>query len=99
MLSFNDVKKILKPQNEVYAGMQIVPINKIVGSEGRYQDFDNHFLPRTNLLKSRWARVDEAHLNDIVLPPIQLYEIGGLYFVRDGNHRVSVAKMQRNNFV
>ncbi len=99
LLSFNDVKKILKPQNEVYAGMQIVPINKIVGSEGRYQDFDNHFLPRTNLLKSRWARVDEAHLNDIVLPPIQLYEIGGLYFVRDGNHRVSVAKMQGVEYI
>lgn len=99
LLSFNDVKKILKPQNEVYAGMQTVSIKKIVGSEGRYQDFDNHFLPRTNLLRSRWARVDEAHLSDIVLPPIQLYEIGGLYFVRDGNHRVSVAKMQGVEYI
>ncbi len=99
LLSFNDVKKILKPKNEVYAGMQTVPIEKIVGSEGRYQDFDNHFLPRTNMLKARWARVDEAHLSDIVLPPIQLYEIGGLYFVRDGNHRVSVAKTQGVDFI
>ncbi len=99
LLSFNDVKKVLRPKNEVYAGMQVVPIVKIAGSEGRYQDFDNHFLPRTNMLKSRWARVDEAHLNDIVLPPIQLYEIGGLYFVRDGNHRVSVAKMQGVEYI
>lgn len=99
LLSFHDVKKILKPKNEVYAGMQTVPIEKIVGSEGRYQDFDNHFLPRTNILKSRWARVDEAHLQDIVLPPIQLYEIGGLYFVRDGNHRVSVAKIQGVSYI
>ncbi len=94
LLSFNDVKKILKPQGEVYAGMQTVPISRIVGSEGRYRDFDNHFFPRTNILKERWERVDEAHLADIILPPIQLYEIGGLYFVRDGNHRVSVAKAQ-----
>jgi transcriptional regulator len=99
LLSFNDVKKILKPQNEVYAGLKVVPIKKIVGSEGRYNDFDNHFLPRSNELKQRWMNVDEAHLSDVVLPPIQLYELGGLYFVRDGNHRVSVAKAQGVEFI
>jgi hypothetical protein len=99
LLSFNDVKKILKPKNEVYAGMQTVPIERIVGSEGRYQDFDNHFLPRTNILRQRWERVDEARLNDIILPAIQLYEIGGLYFVRDGNHRVSVSKAQGVKYI
>ena len=99
LLSFNDVKKILKPQNEVYAGLKVVPIKKIVGSEGRYNDFDNHFLPRSNELKQRWMNVDQAHLSDVVLPPIQLYELGGLYFVRDGNHRVSVAKAQGVEFI
>jgi hypothetical protein len=99
LLSFHDVKKILKPKNEVYAGMKTVPIQKIVGSEGRYQDFDNHFLPKTSNLRQRWERVDEAHLSDIVLPPIQLYEIGGLYFVRDGNHRVSVSKAQGVQYI
>jgi hypothetical protein len=99
LLSFHDVKQILKPKNEVYAGMQTVPIDKIVGSEGRYQDFDNHFLPRVNNLRQRWERVDEARLTDTVLPPIQLYELGGLYFVRDGNHRVSVAKAQGVSFI
>lgn len=94
LLSFHDVKKILKPQNEVYIGMKTVPIDRIVGSEGRYRDFDNHFFPRNSILKERWERVDQAHLDDIILPPIQLYEIAGLYFVRDGNHRVSVAKTQ-----
>jgi hypothetical protein len=79
--------------------MQTVPIDKIVGSEGRYQDFDNHFLPRASNLRQRWERVDEAHLTDTVLPPIQLYELGGLYFVRDGNHRVSVAKAQGVDFI
>lgn len=99
LLSFNEVKKILKPKNEVYAGMQTVPIEKIVGSEGRYRDFNNHFLPRTNSMRQRWERVDEAHLSDISLPPILLYEIGGLYFVRDGNHRVSVAKAQGVSYI
>lgn len=99
LLSLNDVKKILKPKNEVYIGLKTVPIKKIVGSEGRYNDFDNHFLPRSNELKQRWVNIDQAHLSDIVLPPIQLYELGGLYFVRDGNHRVSVAKTQGVEFI
>jgi hypothetical protein len=94
LLSFNDVKDILKPKNQTYKGMQIVPVNLIVGSEGRYRDFNKFFLPRAEHLRSRWERVDEASLKDITLPPIQLYEIGGVYFVRDGNHRVSVARTQ-----
>jgi hypothetical protein len=74
--------------------MQVVPINLIVGSEGRYRDFNKYFLPRSSHLRNRWVRVDEARLTDRILPPIQLYEIGGVYFVRDGNHRVSVARSQ-----
>ena len=99
LLSFNDVKDILKPKNEVYRGNQVVPVELIVGSEGRYHDFNKYFLPRKEHLRQRWQRVDEAHIRDIILPPIQLYEIGGVYFVRDGNHRVSVAKAQDVEFI
>lgn len=94
LMSLADVKKMLKPQNEVYLGIKVVPLKNIVGSEGRYKDFDNHFFPKNQHLKYRWEQVDKAHINDIILPPIVLYEIGGLYFVRDGNHRVSVARLQ-----
>lgn len=94
LLSFNDVKEILQPKNQFYKGMQIIPVRLIVGSEGRYQDFNRYFLPKSEHLRSRWERVDRAQLKNITLPPIQLYEIGGVYFVRDGNHRVSVAKSQ-----
>ncbi|MDR2596371.1 MAG: transcriptional regulator [Treponema sp.] len=99
LLSFNDVKEILKPKNESYKGNQIVPIKMIVGSEGRYHDFNKYFFPKKEHLRYRWQRVDEAHIRDIILPPIQLYEIGGVYFVRDGNHRVSVARMQNVEFI
>ena len=92
LISFSDIKQLLKPSNEVYKGMQVVPINLIVGSEGRYRDFDNHFFPKSLHLKERWEHIDMAHLQDVNLPPISLYELGGLYFVRDGNHRVSVAR-------
>jgi len=99
LLSFNDVKDILKPKNEVYMGNQTVPIKMVVGSEGRYHDFNKFFLPKREHMRYRWQRVDEAHIRDIILPPILLYEIGGVYFVRDGNHRVSVAKMQGVEFI
>lgn len=94
LLSLQDVRELLKPKGESYVGMKTVPIELIVGSEGRYRDFDKTFLPRYEYIRKRWENVDKAHLKDIILPPIKLYEIGGVYFVRDGNHRVSVARTQ-----
>ena len=94
LLSFNAVKDILKPRSEVYRGMQVVPIEKIIGSEGRYQDFNRFFLPRSEHMRLRWESVDRAKIVDIPLPAVRLYEIGGVYFVRDGNHRVSVYRYQ-----
>ncbi|MBQ5998494.1 MAG: transcriptional regulator [Treponema sp.] len=99
MISLKAVKKLLKPESETYVGMQVVPISKIIGSEGRYKDFDNQFFPKKSIIKERWEHVDEAIINDIVLPPIKVYELGGLYFVRDGNHRVSVAKAKGVEFI
>lgn len=99
MISLKAVKKLLKPETETYVGMQVVPISQIIGSEGRYKDFDNQFFPKKSIIKERWEHVDEAVINNIVLPPIKIYELGGLYFVRDGNHRVSVAKAKGVEFI
>lgn len=99
LISFSDIKKMLRPKNEIYKGMQVIPVEKIVGSEGRYHDFDNRFFPKSMHLKTRWEHIDMAHIQDINLPPITLYELGGVYFVRDGNHRVSVAKAKGIDFV
>ncbi len=94
MLSLREVRATLRPTGESYRGLQVVPIDRIVGSEGRYADFNKQFLPRHEHLRRRWTRVDEAHQQRVNLPPIRLYEIGGVYFVRDGNHRVSVARAE-----
>lgn len=99
LISFSDIKKLLKPKEETYKGMQTVPVKLIVGSESRYQDFDNKFFPKKMHLKARWEHIDMAHIKDINLPPISLYELGGVYFVRDGNHRVSVAKAKEIEFI
>lgn len=99
MISFGEVRKVIKPQSETYIGMKVIPVDKIVGSEGRYKDFDNQFFPKRSIIRERWEHVDEAVIKDIVLPPIKVYELGGLYFVRDGNHRVSVAKAKGVEFI
>lgn len=99
LLSLQEVRALLRPTRETYRGLQTVPIARIVGSEGRYQDFDRTFLPRHDHLKGRWVRVDAAHHQQLILPPVTLYEIGGVYFVRDGNHRVSVGRLQGVEFI
>ncbi|MBI9102539.1 MAG: transcriptional regulator [Spirochaetales bacterium] len=94
MLSFYDIKSLIKPKAEFYMGMQTVPLDKIVGSEGRYHDFNRAFLPKREHLRSRWRSINVAAIEDVYLPPVKLFKIGEIYFVRDGNHRVSVARLR-----
>jgi hypothetical protein len=73
-------------------GTRMVPLDQIVGSVGRYRDFTRTFLPRAGISPERWARVDAIMHSLEGYLPIELYKIGEVYFVRDGNHRVSVAR-------
>jgi len=70
----------------------MIPVDKIVGSVGRYKDFTRDFLPRNIEMAPRWARIEDALDSPEGLPPVEVYKIGGVYFVADGNHRVSVAR-------
>ena len=92
LLSLDDVRKALHPESESYRGYTTVPIDRIIGSEGRYKDFSRTYLPRRESSRGRWTSIDRAHQRQVVLPAVNLYEIAGYYFVRDGNHRVSVAR-------
>lgn len=92
LLSLHDVRKALRPTSEDYRGYKTVSIDKIIGSEGRYRDFSRRYLPKREESRTRWTSIDRAHQRDIILPAVNLYEIAGYYFVRDGNHRVSVAR-------
>jgi hypothetical protein len=94
LLSFDEVKSALGAVEQVYLGMRTVEVAKIVGSVGRHRDFDRAFLPSKDDLGARWKRIDEMMHRAEELPPISLYKIGDAYFVRDGNHRVSVAHQQ-----
>lgn len=100
LVSFDEVKRSLKTFGENYRGIQTVPVEKIVGSATlRYHDFDGAFLPRQNRTKTRWRNIDQAHYEEVYLPPVQLYQIGEVYFVRDGHHRISVARERGQAFI
>ena len=99
LLAFEDVRRQLKLQSQHEGGLHAVPIEQIVGSVGRYRDFDRAFLPRQVATRSRWESIDRANIEDVPLPAIELYKIGGTYFVKDGNHRVSVARERGQAFL
>lgn len=99
MLSFEEVRARLNVRGQRYIGHQTVLVDHIVGSEGRYSDFDRRFLPRSRAIKRRWANISRAMLNKEYLPPVDLYKIGDIYFVRDGNHRVSAARDQGQEYI
>lgn len=92
LVPFEEVRTRLNIRGSAYRGLQHVPLNKIVGSEGRYADFDRRFLPLQTTTRDRWTSVDVAHYTDVFLPPVELYKVRDVYFVKDGNHRVSVAR-------
>ncbi len=93
LLDFNDVSQRLRLKNAIYRGVHNVPLNKIVGSVGRYHDFTNSFLPASDRMRDRWQRIARLTLDpNRTLPPIEALKVGDWYFVRDGNHRVSVAR-------
>jgi nucleotide-binding universal stress UspA family protein len=92
LLSFEQVRQTLKAQGSASRGLQDIPLDAIVGSVGRYTDFTRDFLPLGDASEQRWVRVNVAAHEQSGVPPIEVYKIGEVYFVLDGNHRVSVAR-------
>lgn len=92
LLPFEEVRQKLHLRQVQYLGLQDVSLDLIVGSVGRYRDFTRAFFPRQAGLKQRWQRIDRLITTGSGFPPVELYKVGQIYFVHDGNHRVSVAR-------
>jgi hypothetical protein len=75
-----------------FCGEREVPLEDIRGSESRQKDFDDCFHPLTDRIRRRWLNVARANDQGVCLPPVELIQVGGVYFVRDGHHRISVAR-------
>ena len=91
LLPFEEVHTKLHLSRKIERGLQEIPLDRIRGSVGRYDDFTSAFLPRKKHMRERWKRVDVAMLAGKT-PPIEVYQVGESYFVLDGNHRVSIAR-------
>jgi len=92
LLDFGALNEALASGEPVDLGIQDVPLEAIRGSVDRYQEFDLAFLPRHEGLRDRWQRVEAARRYGLPMRPVELYKLGDVYFVRDGHHRVSVAR-------
>lgn len=82
-----------------YAGLQVVPIRQIRGSEGRADDFDVEFRPRNQRTRERWVGIALAREMGTPMPPVNLIRAGDIYFVRDGHHRISVARARGEEYI
>ncbi len=82
-----------------YIGIRQVPIRQIRGSEGRCSDFDASFRPLNIHNEWRWLSVATARLKGVTLPPVELIQVGEDYFVRDGHHRISVARAMGQDYI
>jgi hypothetical protein len=98
LLPFEAIRNRLRQQNPLYRGIQQIPLEQIVGSVGRYLEFSRTFLPLNNSLRERWANIDALAMVR-GWPPIEVYQIGTGYFVKDGHHRVSVARQMANQLI
>ncbi|HMZ06940.1 MAG TPA: universal stress protein [Anaerolineales bacterium] len=94
LLSYDDVAKKLRLQQRTERGIHNIPLDAIVGSVGRYTDFTRTFLPLQDSDRERWVSVKAAMRGDAGLPAIEVYKVGEVYFVLDGNHRVSIARQE-----
>jgi hypothetical protein len=91
LLPLGEVTGALGWRGQRQLGLQTIPLNAIVGTSGSRRDFDRHFRPATGRVRERWEQLAFAERRGAAIPPIEAYRVGGLHFVSDGHHRVSIA--------
>jgi hypothetical protein len=91
LLVLDQVVGALGWRGERRLGLQTIPLDTIVGTVDSLRDFDRHFRPTSNRVRERWEQLALAERRGAAIPPIEVYRVGGLHFVSDGHHRVSIA--------
>ncbi|OLE35029.1 MAG: chromosome partitioning protein ParB [Actinobacteria bacterium 13_1_20CM_3_68_9] len=92
ILPFEEVTEALGLRGERSLGLKTIPLDSIVGTVDRSREFDRSFRPTSGRVRPRWQRIAEAQRRGEAMPPISVYRIGDMHFVKDGHHRVSVAR-------
>src|SRR6202034_21358 len=91
ILPFDEVVAALGMTGERKLGLQVIKLDTVVGTVDSRRDFDRRFRPTTGRVRERWERLALAQRRGESIPPIDVYQVGDLYFVKDGHHRVSIA--------
>jgi len=91
LLRFDEVISVLGFCGEYYLGLRTTRLDTVVGTVEEAPGFDRRFRPTSDRERERWERLDRAERHGTVIPPIEVYRVGDLHFVKDGHHRVSVA--------
>ena len=86
-------------ENSHYGGFKTVKIDRIRGTEGKSDAFDDGFHPLREKSRDRWLRIARERLNGQPLPPVELIDVDGTYYVRDGHHRISVARCLGETYI
>ena len=94
LLPLDEATRRLRPFARRYVGLRPIPLSQIVGTDSRGSDFDREFQPRRPGIRERWQQVEQA-FPDAAFPPIVVYQLGDVYFVIDGHHRVAIARQNR----
>lgn len=99
LIEMNDFLRDKRVLGSHHAGIKSVSVDQIRGSEGRSGDFDRAFNARHDRTRTRWMNIAKARLAGRELPPAELIQIEKSYFVRDGHHRISVAKALGEKYI
>ncbi len=99
LLALDELTRAVPPGGTRYMGVSEVRVDRILGSEDRSSDFSCNYLPLKLSMAKRWSTVRDLMLGPGLFETLKLIEFGGRYFVRDGNHRVSVARAHRRVFL
>jgi hypothetical protein len=92
ILPFEEVVEALGYRGERSLGLHTIPLDSIVGTVDRTREFDRRFRPKSGGVRRRWEPIAAAQRRGEAMPPISVYRVGELHFVKDGHHRVSVAR-------
>jgi nucleotide-binding universal stress UspA family protein len=92
MISYDEIRKRFGGLESARRQLKEIPLDAIVGTVGRYKDFSRTLLPLSANDGARWAGVRNAVDTQMGLPPIEVYQVGEVYFILDGHHRASVAR-------
>ena len=99
ILPFHDVVSALGQRSERELGLQTIKLDTIVGTVDSQRDFDRHFRPTSGRVRERWERLALAQRRGEAIPPIDVYRIDQMHFVKDGHHRVSIAMAARQTVI